>query len=58
LSNLDLIIVSLLVGVDNDVDRAELRHQIAAARTVGEYMMNFEGKLVTQPKVGLPAPLK
>jgi hypothetical protein len=44
--------------MDNDVDRTELRRQIAAAITVGEYMMNFEGKLVTQPEVGLPAPLK
>jgi DGQHR domain-containing protein len=48
------LIVYLLGGVDNDFDRAELRRQVAEARTVGEYAMSFEGKLVTQPEVGLP----
>ncbi len=48
------LIVYLLGGVDNDFDRAELRRQVAEARTVGDYAMSFEGKLVTQPEVGLP----
>jgi DGQHR domain-containing protein len=52
------LIVYLLGGVDNDFDRAELRRQVAEARTVGEYAMSFEGKLVTQPEVGLPPILK
>jgi DGQHR domain-containing protein len=52
------LIVYLLGGVDNDFDRAELRRQVAEARTVGEYAMSFEGKLVTQPEVGLPPVLK
>ncbi len=48
------LIVYLLGGVDNDLDRAELRLQIAEARTVGDYAMSFEGKLVTPKEVGLP----
>ena len=48
------LIVYLLGGVDNDFDRAELRRQVAEARTVGDYAMSFEGKLVTQQEVGLP----
>lgn len=52
------LIVYLLGGVDNDFDRAELRRQVAEARTIGEYAMSFDGKLVTQPEVGLPAVLK
>jgi DGQHR domain-containing protein len=48
------LIVYLLGGIDNDFDRAELRRQVAEARSVGEYAMSFEGKLVTQPEVGLP----
>jgi DGQHR domain-containing protein len=48
------LIVYLLGGVDNDLDRAELRLQIAEARTVGDYAMSFEGKLVTPKDVGLP----
>jgi hypothetical protein len=52
------LIVYLLGGVDNDFDRAELRRQVAEARTVGAYAMSFEGKLVTQPEVGLPQILK
>ncbi len=47
-------IVYLLGGMDNDFDRAELRRYIAEARTVGEYAMSFEGKLVTPKEVGLP----
>jgi DGQHR domain-containing protein len=47
-------IVYLLGGIDNDFDRAELRRQIAEARTIGQYAMSFEGKLVTQQEVGLP----
>lgn len=50
-------IVYLLGGLDNDFDRAELRRQIAEARSVGDYAMSFEGKLVTQQEVGLPAVL-
>ncbi len=52
------LIVYLLGGVDNDFDRAELRRQVAEARTVGDYAMSFDGKLVTQPEVGLPQILK
>jgi DGQHR domain-containing protein len=48
------LIVYLLGGIDNEFDRAELRRQVAEARSVGEYAMSFEGKLVTQPEVGLP----
>jgi DGQHR domain-containing protein len=48
------LIVYLLGGVDNDFDRAELRRYVAEARTVGEYAMSFEGKLVTPKEVGLP----
>jgi DGQHR domain-containing protein len=52
------LIVYLLGGVDNEFDRAELRRQVAEARTVGEYAMSFEGRLVTQQEVGLPQALK
>ncbi|WP_309742143.1 DGQHR domain-containing protein [Chamaesiphon sp. OTE_20_metabat_361] len=48
------LIVYLLGGVDNDFDRAELRRQVAEARTVGDYTMSFDGKLVTPQEVGLP----
>jgi DGQHR domain-containing protein len=48
------LIVYLLGGVDNDFDRAELRRQVAEARTVGDYAMSFDGKLVTPKEVGLP----
>jgi DGQHR domain-containing protein len=48
------LIVYLLGGVDNDFDRAELRRYVAEARTVGDYAMSFEGKLVTPQEVGLP----
>jgi hypothetical protein len=44
--------------MENDFDRAELRRQIAEARTFGDYAMSFEGKLVTQQEVGLPQVLK
>jgi DGQHR domain-containing protein len=47
-------IVYLLGGMDNDFDRAEFRRQIAEARSVGEYAMSFDGKLVTPKEVGLP----
>lgn len=47
-------IVYLLGGIDNEFDRAELRRQIAEARSVGEYAIGFDGKLVTLPAVGLP----
>lgn len=47
-------ILYLLGGMDNDFDRAEFRRQIAEARTIGEYAMSFEGKLVTPKEVGLP----
>lgn len=49
------LIVYLLGGVDNDFDRAELRRYVAEARTVGDYAMSFEGKLVTPKEVGLPS---
>ena len=52
------LIVYLLGGVDRDFDRAELRRQVAEARTVGDYAMSFEGKLVTLKEVGLPGVLK
>ena len=52
------LIVYLLGGVDRDFDRAELRRQVAEARTVGDYAMSFEGKLVTLKEVGLPPVLK
>ena len=49
------LIVYLLGGVDNDFDRAELRRYVAEARTVGDYAMSFEHKLVTPKEVGLPS---
>jgi DGQHR domain-containing protein len=48
------LIVYLLGGVDHDLDRAELRRQVAEARSFGEYAMSFEGDLVTPQAVGLP----
>jgi hypothetical protein len=48
------LIVYLLGGVDNDFDQAELRRQVAEARTIGEYAMSFDGELVTPKEVGLP----
>jgi DGQHR domain-containing protein len=48
------LIVYLLGGVEHDFDRAELRRQVAEARTIGEYAMSFQGELVTPKEVGLP----
>ena len=51
------LIVYLLGGVDNDFDRAELRRYVAEARTVGDYAMSFDNKLVSPKEVGLPPSL-
>jgi hypothetical protein len=47
-------IVYLLGAMDDELERAELRLKVAEARTVGEYAIGFDGKLVSPKAVGLP----
>ena len=48
------LIVYLLGGVDDDFERAELRREIAEARSIEDKAMGFNGKFVEPKKVGLP----
>ncbi len=44
----------LLGGVTDDMEKAELRQAVAAARTVENQAVNFNGKFVKPREVGLP----
>lgn len=48
------LIVYLLGGVDDDYERAELRREVAEARTIEDKAMGFNGKFMEPRKVGLP----
>jgi DGQHR domain-containing protein len=48
------LIVYLLGGIQDDMERAEIRRQVAEARTIEEQAMGFNGKFVEPREVGLP----
>jgi DGQHR domain-containing protein len=48
------LILYLLGGIDRDLEVAELRHQVAAARAIGDRAIGFDGNLVAPKDVGLP----
>ena len=52
------LIVYILGGVDDTYERANLRKEVAKARTIEDKAINFNGKLVEPKKVGLPPILK
>ncbi|AFZ12408.1 DGQHR domain protein [Crinalium epipsammum PCC 9333] len=51
------LIVYLLGGVDDDMEKAEIRRAVADARTIENQAMGFNGKFVEPRKVGLPSVL-
>ena len=48
------LIVYLLGGIDDDMERAEIRREVAEARTIEDKAMGFNAKFVEPRKVGLP----
>lgn len=48
------LIVYLLGGVDDDMERAEIRRAVSEARTIEDKAMGFNGKFMEPRKVGLP----
>jgi DGQHR domain-containing protein len=52
------LLVYILGGIQDGMDRAELRRELASARDVGgNRAMSFQGKFVAPKEVGLPAVL-
>ncbi|HEY9854049.1 MAG TPA: DGQHR domain-containing protein [Leptolyngbyaceae cyanobacterium] len=49
------LIVYILGGVDDDLERAQLRRELAEARTYENKAVSFSGKFVAPKEVGLPA---
>jgi hypothetical protein len=47
--------VYILGGVTDDLERAELRRELAEARTIEDKAVGFNGKFVEPREVGLPA---
>ncbi len=49
------LLVYILGGINDDLERAELRRELASARDVGgDRAMGFDGKFVAPKQVGLP----
>lgn len=48
------LIVYLVGGIEDDMERAELRQAVAEARTIEGRAVNFSGKFVMPREVGLP----
>ncbi|MEB3827552.1 DGQHR domain-containing protein [Phormidium sp. CCY1219] len=48
------LLVYLLGGIKDDLERAELRKALADARTIEEKAVGFDGKFVSPKQVGLP----
>ncbi|MBE9226204.1 DGQHR domain-containing protein [Phormidium sp. LEGE 05292] len=48
------LIVYLVGGIEDDMERAEIRRAVAEARTVEDRAIGFNGKFVEPRKVGLP----
>ncbi|BAY83614.1 hypothetical protein NIES267_31030 [Calothrix parasitica NIES-267] len=51
------LIVYILGGVEDKIERAELRKDLAKARTFEDKTVDFKGKFVEPKKVGLPSVL-
>lgn len=51
------LLVYLLGGLEDNIDIANLRQDVAKVRTFEEKAISFEGKLVKPKEVGLPDPL-
>jgi DGQHR domain-containing protein len=52
------LIVYILGGIDDDLARAELRRELAEARTIEDKAVGFNGKFVAPKQVGLPPVLQ
>jgi DGQHR domain-containing protein len=52
------LLIYMLGGIDDTFERANLRKEVAKARTFEEKAIDFDGKLVDPKKVGLPPILK
>ena len=52
------LLIYMLGGIDDTFERANLRKEVAKARTFEEKAIDFNGKLVDPKKVGLPPILK
>ncbi len=48
------LIVYILGGITDDMDRAELRRELAEARSIEDRAMGFNGKFIEPRKIGLP----
>ncbi|HEY9809176.1 MAG TPA: DGQHR domain-containing protein [Halomicronema sp.] len=48
------LLIYILGGIQDDLERAELRLELAEARTIEDKAINFEGKFVQPKTVGLP----
>ncbi len=48
------LVIYILGGIQDHMERAELRKALADARTLENKTIGFDGKFVEQKKVGLP----
>ncbi len=48
------LLIYILGGINDNYDRANLRKELAKARTFGNQAMNFDGKFVDPKKIDLP----
>ena len=48
------LLIYLLGGVKDDLEKAEIRRALAEARTIEEKTIDFQGNFVNPKKVGLP----
>jgi len=48
------LIVYIVAGTDDDMERAELRRLLALSRTIEDCSMGFDGKFTEPREVGLP----
>jgi DGQHR domain-containing protein len=48
------VLVYLLGGIEDEIERAEIRRKVAEARTMERQAMGFDGNFVEPKKVGLP----
>jgi hypothetical protein len=52
------LLIYILGGINDNYDRANLRKELANARTFGNQAMNFDGKFVDPKKIDLPPVLR
>jgi hypothetical protein len=48
------LVIYILGGIEDQMERAELRKVLADARTIDKQAMSFDGKFVEPKQVGLP----